>query len=139
MYINIIDGHGPSAKRSNHTIIAMLTSSITTARPTSRSSSQMSFIDATHRTNRYNINMPLIHFMVVTSYRKTVSMATRLGLRRQRGGGHVHPCDQCLQRPRLCNLIQQSVVNSPVMGDAKIEVFLAADDSSRALKAAPSL
>jgi MULE transposase domain len=30
----------------------------------------VAFIDATYRTNRYN--MPPIHFMVVTSYRKTV-------------------------------------------------------------------
>jgi hypothetical protein len=79
----------------------------------------VAFIDATYRTNRYN--MPLIHFMVVTSYRKTVSVAM---------------CFVASEEEAMYSRAVKAF-KTLVMGDAKIEVFLTDDDSS--LKAALSL
>jgi SWIM-type zinc finger protein len=77
----------------------------------------ITFIDATYRTNRFN--MPLIHFMVVASYRKTVNVAM---------------CFVASEEDAMYNHAINAF-KTLVMGDAKIEVFT--DDNS--LKAALSL
>jgi MULE transposase domain len=80
----------------------------------------VTFIDTTYQTNHYN--MPLIHFMVVvTSYRKTVSVAM---------------CFVPSEAEAMYNRAIRAF-KTLVIGNAKIEVFLTDDDSS--LKSALSL
>lgn len=70
------------------------------------------FIDATYRTNRYN--MPLIHFLAITAIGKTVSIA------------------MCFVAGETEAMYQHAVASfkSLVMGEAKVEVFLTDDDNS---------
>jgi len=70
------------------------------------------FIDATYRTNRYN--MPLIHFLAITAIGKTVTIA------------------MCFTAAETEVMYRRAVTSfkSLIMGQAKIEVFLTDDDTS---------
>jgi hypothetical protein len=70
------------------------------------------FIDATYRTNRYN--MPLIHFLAVTPIGRTASIAMCF----------VASESEAMYR------IAVSQFKDLVMGDARVEVFLTDDDTS---------
>ena len=77
-----------------------------------RSSPEIILIDATYRTNRYN--MPLIHFMVVTA----IGRAASIGM--------------CFVRSETEPVYRQAVktFKELVMGNAKVEVFLTDDEIS---------
>ena len=77
-----------------------------------RQSPDVIFIDATYRTNRYN--MPLIHFMAVTGIGKTVSIAMCF----------VASESEPMYR-RAVSMFRQLII-----GSVKIEVFLTDDDTS---------
>ena len=70
------------------------------------------FIDATYRTNRYN--MPLIHFLAVTPIGRTASIAM---------------CFIASESETMYR-IAVSQFKDLVMGDARVEVFLTDDDTS---------
>src|SRR6267378_3698911 len=77
-----------------------------------RQSPDVIFIDATYRTNRYN--MPLIHFMAVTGIGKTISIAMCF----------VASESEPMYR-RAVSMFRQLII-----GSVKIEVFLTDDDTS---------
>ena len=100
------------------TVMAISTSSSSPLRKLSslprrhQTSPDVIFIDATYRTNRYN--MPLIHFLAVTPIGRTASIAMCF----------VASESETMHR------IAVSQFKDLVMGDARVEVFLTDDDTS---------